>query len=105
MVKRRFPCDPDRLRSYLDDELSAGDQAELAGHLDHCGTCQQALERLAAGSRLWDELPHLGAATGPPMPGPSDDHDPPRVGPGRKPGPAVGREGPELGFLAPSDNP
>jgi serine/threonine-protein kinase len=105
MVKRAFPCDPDRLRSYLDDELSSGEQAELAGHLDDCGSCQQALERLAAGSRLWAELPHLRAAAGPAVTGSGDDPDPPRVGPGWKQTQGAGREGLDLGFLAPSDQP
>src|SRR5205823_14433649 len=86
-----------------DDDLSAGDQAELADHLDHCGTCQQELERLAAESRLWDELRHLVGPTNPPMPDrPLDDpHGVPRA----KLGPDAVREGPELDFLAPSDNP
>ena len=56
MVNRLFTCDAQRLRSYLDDELGAVEQAELARHLDQCGTCQEALERLAAGSGLWKKL-------------------------------------------------
>jgi eukaryotic-like serine/threonine-protein kinase len=99
MVKRMFPCDSDRLRSYLDDDLSPDDQAELAGHLDHCGTCQKALERLAAGSRLWDDLRHLGGEPDSPMPGR------PAAGSRGKSRPAIGREGPELEFLAPSEDP
>jgi eukaryotic-like serine/threonine-protein kinase len=99
MVKRMFPCDSDRLRSYLDDDLSPDDQAELAGHLDHCGTCQKALERLAAGSRLWDDLRHLGGEPDSPMPGR------PAGGSRGKSRPAIGREGPELEFLAPSEDP
>ena len=104
MVKRSFQCDSDRLRSYLDDDLSPDDQAELAGHLDHCGTCQQALERLAGGSRLWDDLRHLGGATDSVMTGlPPGDR--PTGGSRARSKPAIGREGPELDFLAPSDNP
>ena len=60
MVKRIDECDQNRLRSYLDDGLSGGDQAELAEHLDRCADCQAALERLAAGTRLWDDLRALG---------------------------------------------
>jgi serine/threonine protein kinase len=101
MVKRMFQCDSDRLRSYLDDDLSPDDQAELAGHLDHCTTCQKALERLAGGSRLWDELPHLGSAADPPRTG----LPPGGSGSWRKSGSTVDREGPELDFLAPSDHP
>ncbi len=70
MVKRIDDCDTNRLRSYLDDELSDGDQAELAGHLDHCADCQAALERLAAGTRIWDDLRGLGRASGPADAGP-----------------------------------
>jgi serine/threonine protein kinase len=99
MVKRMFQCDPDRLRSYLDDDLSPDDQADLAGHLDHCGNCQKALERLAGGSRLWGDLRHLGGVTDSPMTGF------PLGGSRGKSRPSIGREGPELDFLAPSDNP
>ena len=75
MVNRlnQHQCDPDRLRFYLDDELSPGEQAELASHLDHCGTCQKALERLAAGSRVWDNLRHLGGQADPSLTGSSSD--------------------------------
>ncbi|MGP0067129.1 MAG: protein kinase domain-containing protein [Isosphaeraceae bacterium] len=99
MVKRSFECDADRLKSYLDDDLSPDDQAELAGHLDHCSTCQQAIERLAAGSRLWDGLRHLGGDADAPMTGL------PAGGSRGKSRLRIGREGPELDFLAPSDNP
>ncbi len=90
MVKRLQDCDPNRLRSYLDDELSAGDQAELAGHLDHCAACQEALEKLAAGTRLWDDLRGLGRTAEPRTPGlPTDRRADGKV---------------ELDFLAPSEN-
>jgi serine/threonine-protein kinase len=98
MVKRLYDCDENRLRSYLDDELSAGDQAELAGHLDHCADCQAALERLAAGTRLWDDLRGLGRTAERPMPGrPTEDR-------GEKARPASAGEGVELEFLAPSED-
>jgi serine/threonine-protein kinase len=93
MVKRLSECDPNRLRSLLDDELSARDQAELAGHLDHCADCQAALERLAAGTRLWDDLRGLGRTPGRAIP------DVP-TGPGAGAG-----SGAELSFLTPSENP
>jgi serine/threonine-protein kinase len=102
MVNRLFQCDPDRLKSYLDDELGAGDQAELADHLDHCGTCREALERLAAGSRLWEELRHLGDPDD--SPGLASPPDEPRVGLPGSLGPAKAPEGPDLEFLAPSED-
>ena len=103
MVNRLSSCDSDRLRSYLDDDLSPGGQADLAGHLDHCTTCQKALERLAAGSRLWHEIRHLGGAKDSPTTGripserPSRNEDQPR--------PTFGRDKLELDFLTPSDDP
>ncbi len=103
MVNRLSACDPDRLRSYLDDDLSPGEQAELAGHLDRCGTCQKALERLAAGSGLWHDLRHLGSPTDNSMTGLRPEDRPSRSW--GKPKPAAGREGLELEFLAPSENP
>ena len=100
MVNRLSACDPDRLRSYLDDELSPDEQAELAGHLDRCGTCQKALERLAAGSGLWRDLRHLGSQSDASMTGLKAEDRPGRSR--GKPKPGAGREG--LDFLAPSEN-
>lgn len=37
------------LRQLLDDSLVAGEVEKLTQHLGHCTTCQQVLERLAAG--------------------------------------------------------
>ena len=102
MVKRPSPCDPNRLRSYLDDELSPHDQAELAGHLDHCGTCQKALERLAAGSRLWDDLRQLDGPIDPAMTGIPHGERPSRWSERPKSG---GRERAELDFLTPTEDP
>ncbi len=103
MVNRISACDPDRLRSYLDDDLSADEQAELAGHLDRCDTCQQALERLAAGSGIWRDLRHLGSPSDASMTGlKPEDHLSRSWG---KPKPAALREGIDLNFLAPSENP
>ena len=103
MVNRLSPCDPDRLRSYLDDDLSPGEQADLAGHLDRCGTCQKALERLAAGSGLWRDLRHLGSPSDASMMGRKPEDRLSRSWGKTKP--AGGREGIELEFLAPSENP
>ena len=89
------------MRFYLDDELSPGEQAELASHLDHCGTCQKALERLAAGSRVWDDLRHLGRPADPSLTGyPADDRPAQSWGRAKT---SAAREG--LDFLAPSQDP
>jgi hypothetical protein len=51
-----------RLRQLLDESLTAAEQQALQLHLDECPTCQQALDRLAAGGATWDRAAvHLGA--------------------------------------------
>jgi len=60
MVAQSFRCDESRLKSFLDDELPDREHARLSDHLETCATCRGSLERLAAGSRLWAELRHLG---------------------------------------------
>jgi serine/threonine-protein kinase len=101
MVNRLSPCDPDRLRSFLDEALSEGEQARLADHLDHCGQCQRTLERLAAGSGFWNALPDLGDL--PELETSSFDRDGKAARPRGARRSKAGREG--LGFLAPSDLP
>jgi serine/threonine-protein kinase len=64
MVAQPFRCDATRLKSFLDDELPEPEQSQLVGHLDTCATCRRALDRLAAGSRLWSELRRLVPAPG-----------------------------------------
>src|SRR5262245_43213508 len=39
----------DRLRDLIEGVLSESEQAAVVRHLDDCGACQAALERLAAG--------------------------------------------------------
>ncbi len=60
------PCPSlDDLRAVLDCRLPADQQTALSRHLDECATCQQTLERLASGSRSWENvarqlaMPHL----------------------------------------------
>jgi len=64
MVARAFHCDESRLRSFLDEGLPEMEQAQLTDHLDTCASCRRTLERLAAGSRLWAELPQLAPSAG-----------------------------------------
>ncbi len=88
MANRLVSCDANRLRSYLNDRLSAGDQAELADPLDRSGTCHRTLKGRAAGS--WSALPPLGRLTDPLMPDFSPDEKPGR--PREKLGLSAGRE-------------
>jgi uncharacterized protein (TIGR03067 family) len=48
MAERSCP-DLARLGEHLDGTLPAAAEADVVAHLDACATCQQALERLAAG--------------------------------------------------------
>jgi serine/threonine-protein kinase len=68
MVARTYPCDINRLKSFLDDDLPEREHAQLNDHLETCVDCQRRLERLAGGSGLWRELrqlsPRLGSAQG-----------------------------------------
>jgi anti-sigma factor RsiW len=67
VVSRPFrdDCDESRLRSFLDDGLPEPENARLTAHLDRCAHCRHTLERLAAGSLLWDELRQLSPASDP----------------------------------------
>jgi Putative zinc-finger len=47
----------DRLDAYLDEELSAGDRAEISRHLSGCSECRRLLEELAAVDEAARELP------------------------------------------------
>jgi eukaryotic-like serine/threonine-protein kinase len=104
MVARTSPCDAGRLKSFLDDNLPDQEQARFSDHLESCSHCQQALESLAAGSRLWGELrqlpPRLGnhSGNGGSVPGTAVLESPGR--PERRSG-----HDHVLGFLASSDEP
>lgn len=52
-VKELSPCNRDRLIRYLEAELSAAEQSQLEGHLNECGDCRSAIERLAADGAFW----------------------------------------------------
>jgi WD40 repeat protein len=47
--------DRDRLSALLAGGLTEPEQAALARHLDGCGACQQALQRLASDREAWSE--------------------------------------------------
>ncbi len=102
MVARAFGCDEPRLRSFLDDELPDQERVELAGHLDSCSDCRRALERLVAGSRLWNELRQLSSRDV--MPGRSRAEQTAEYGRPSHDEPANKLDG-ALGFLEPSSAP
>ena len=61
MVNRLRHCDLNRLKQLIGEELSTEKEAEVVGHLDHCTSCQQSLEMLAADGSWWDHVRHLPA--------------------------------------------
>src|SRR5215469_13785492 len=53
--------DPARWETLLSAELPPEEQSALGAHLETCTTCQQTLERVAAGSETWSGAArHLG---------------------------------------------
>lgn len=48
-------CDAKQLSSFLDGRLSGREETSLAEHLNGCGICRSALERLAADQETWQE--------------------------------------------------
>lgn len=63
-------CPPlDRLRHLLDEALPAGVNCTVQAHLEHCASCQQALEQLAAAGPSWDRAArHLASLDDPTAP-------------------------------------
>jgi serine/threonine-protein kinase len=66
----RNPCPGElRWREFLDGSLSRPIAAILARHLDGCGSCQQTLERLTAGTEPWlDAARQNGPSPAPDIP-------------------------------------
>ncbi len=59
----------DELRRLVEETLPAAEQQWLQAHLDTCTSCQEALDRLAAGGPTWERAAvHLGAAPEPTEP-------------------------------------
>jgi serine/threonine protein kinase/WD40 repeat protein len=56
MIDRRLDCDPNRLRRFLEETPDEDDRAAVAAHLDHCESCRDRLEAMAAGGPWWAEL-------------------------------------------------
>ncbi len=56
MPDRWFDCDPNRLRRFLEEMPDEDDRAAVAAHLDHCESCRERLEAMAAAGPWWDEL-------------------------------------------------
>lgn len=65
----RTPCDAERLRLLLADQLPESVQAEAAEHVAQCADCRQALELFAGDAGWWSEvqaclLANAGALSG-----------------------------------------
>jgi serine/threonine-protein kinase len=52
-------CELSRLDRLLRDELPDAEKAAAIAHLDGCEDCQRRIERLAAGSRWWQDVRSL----------------------------------------------
>ena len=48
-------CDPDRLESFLNGELSDAQEREVTSHLNRCENCRHSLEQQAAEPESWTE--------------------------------------------------
>jgi serine/threonine protein kinase len=93
MVAHASPCDQDRLRRLLDDDLPETVQTEVAAHLETCRGCRQQLESLAAADIIWQETRSALSNADEAFPGlaATNDHEDSNSIP--------------LDFLSPSDNP
>ncbi len=93
MVAHASPCDQDRLRRLLDDDLPETVQTEVAAHLETCRGCRQQLESLAAAEVIWQDtrsaLSNIDEEF-PDIPATNDHEDSASI---------------PLDFLSPSDNP
>src|SRR5262245_28372366 len=67
----------ERWKGHLDGTLPEGVQAELTAHLDQCPSCQQMLERVAAGGEsLLDVARQVGQGTDASVVAPGDHKTP-----------------------------
>src|SRR5262245_35421924 len=49
-----------KLEQLLNEQLGVSEEAELLRHVDGCPACQRAMELVAAGNDMWNDLPaHL----------------------------------------------
>ena len=62
MAVRISPCNRDRLKLLLDEQLSDAEQVAVANHLEDCEECRAALETLAAGREWWNEASSMLSA-------------------------------------------
>lgn len=93
MVAHASPCDQDRLRRLLDNDLPEAAQTEVTAHLETCAGCRQRLESLAAAEVVWQETRTALSNADEPFPdiAATSDHEDSNSLP--------------LDFLSPSDNP
>ncbi len=53
MMQDTQTCQPNRLRSFLDGELSGREEQQLTDHLENCAQCRQTLDQFAATPATW----------------------------------------------------
>jgi len=56
---RTDTCDPDRLESFLNGDLSDAQERDFTSHLNTCESCRRSLEHLAAEPESWTEAERL----------------------------------------------
>ena len=91
-------CDPNQIRRFLAEQLSANELEAFVSHLDECEVCGQTLSELSASRNTWKDA-RLFLAADPP--GSSDEL---LVTQDQAYAPSEA-ETPSVGFLAPSDDP
>ncbi len=56
MDKKQANCDGRRIKHFLSDQLSDGEQVEFEDHLNACDVCRLELEKQAAEPDIWQEI-------------------------------------------------
>ena len=56
MAEPKSPCDPERLRLLLSDEIPPELETEVTEHVAECPKCRQALDSLAGDDDWWSEV-------------------------------------------------
>jgi WD40 repeat protein len=75
MTSPASPCDRERLKRSIQDQLSEAEQATLAEHLEACEPCRLELDRLAAATGFWGDA-RLLRGEPEPEPDPEPEFDP-----------------------------
>ncbi len=57
-----------RLRDWLDGRLDGAQRAKIAAHVEDCGPCQRALDRMAGSDHAWSDWARQAITAAPPEP-------------------------------------